>query len=489
MVRVTVHGGVSEIGGNKVLLEGERGRVFLDFGLSFKVMAKYYSEFCQPRGHCYVGDQIALGMLPDMAGVYRSDLLRKAGFPDDEPRVADGVFVSHAHLDHMGMVPSMRPDIPVHMSAASEAVLRTLDTIGQSFGMPDRYLAYTRKFELVEAARGGLRKGRGSEVREPRDVRTFPEGGEVEVVRDLSVRPLPVDHSLPGAAGFMVHADGATWVYTGDLRFHGTHSALSRSFVDAAASEDVDVLVTEGTRVGEPMGSSEAEVRERVTELVSETDGMVLANYPPRDLDRIASFYEAARAAGREMVVDTRQALLLENLGAALGEGVPRLGDGMRVFARRQGWGIVGNPEFPEDIQEQDYGKWERSFAFSSHRVLDHEIHEEQDRYLVYMDFFHLQALMDLRPRPGSLFVRSMVEPFNEEMELDEARIDNWMTMFGLEKHQVHASGHACGEDLRDLVDQISPGTVIPIHTERPDEFLPMHPDVRMPRLGVPMDL
>jgi ribonuclease J len=259
--------------------------------------------------------------------------------------------------------------------------------------------------------------------------------------------------------------------------------------VATAAAEDVDVLVTEGTRVGEPMGSSEAEVRERVTELVSGADGMVLANYPPRDLDRIVSFYEAARAAGRELVVDTRQALLLENLGAVLGDGVPRLGDGIRVFARRQGWGIVGNPEFPEDIQEQDYGKWERSFAFSAHRILDHEIHEEQDRYLVYMDFFHLQALMDLRPDPGSLFIRSMVEPFNEEMELDEARIDNWMAMFGLEKHQVHASGHACGDDLRDLVDSISPRVVVPIHTERPDEFLAMHPDVRLPRLGVPMDL
>jgi ribonuclease J len=237
------------------------------------------------------------------------------------------------------------------------------------------------------------------------------------------------------------------------------------------------------------MGSSEAEVRERVTELVSEADGMVLANYPPRDLDRIVSFYEAARAGGRELVVDTRQALLLENLGAALGDGVPRLGDGIKVFARRQGWGVVGNPEFPKEIQEQDYGRWERPFAFSAHRILDHEIHEEQDGYLVYMDFFHLQALMDLGPGPGSLFIRSMVEPFNEEMELDEARIDNWMSMFGLEKHQVHASGHACGDDLQDLVDTISPRTVVPIHTERPEEFLAMHPDVRPPELGVAMDL
>jgi ribonuclease J len=223
--------------------------------------------------------------------------------------------------------------------------------------------------------------------------------------------------------------------------------------------------------------------------IIEGTDGLVLANYPPRDLDRILSFYHATREAGRELVVDTRQALLLDNLREATGDQVPELGDGLRVLCRRQRWGVVGDPGFPTDIQEQDYSVWERPYAFSPHAVLDHEVREQQDRFCVYMDFFHLQTMIDLDPVPGSTFIRSVVEPFNEDMELDEVRVNNWMRMYGLEVHQCHASGHASGEDLEWLVETISPRVVVPIHTERPDAFKGLHDDVRPPSLGVPMDI
>jgi ribonuclease J len=486
---VVVHGGVNEIGGNKVHLRGEGGSLLLDFGTSFGSMAQFYSEFCQPRGHSFVGDQVALGLLPDVEGMYREDLLDRMGRGSREDRGVDALFLSHAHMDHMGMIPALRRDVPVHMSPASRAIMGTLDTVGQSFGMPDRFLEFTRKFQLVEAKRGGLRRGKGSEVREPRAVHDLKDRAELEVAPGLSVVPHPVDHSLPGAAGFIVHVDGTTWAYTGDLRFHGTHADLSRAFVDAAASEGVDVLLTEGTRVGEPPGRSEDEVRRDVGRIIEETDGLVLANYPPRDLDRIVSFYRAAREAGRELVVDLRQALLLDNLREATGGEVPRLGDGLRVFARRQRWGVVGDPAFPGDIQEQDYSVWERPYAFSPHAVMDHDIRQQQDRFVVYMDFFHLQAMIDLNPVPGSTFIRSVVEPFNEDMELDEVRVGHWMGRYGLEVHQCHASGHASGEDLARLVEAIAPRVVVPIHTERPDAFKGLHDDVRPPVLGASLEL
>ncbi|NIP35533.1 MAG: hypothetical protein GWN18_11290, partial [Thermoplasmata archaeon] len=96
--------------------------------------------------------------------------------------------------------------------------------------------------------------------------------------------------------------------------------------------------------------------------------------------------------------------------------------------------------------------------------------------------------MIDLEPAPGSTFIRSVVEPFNEDMELDEVRVQNWMRRFDLEVHQCHASGHASGEDLEWLVETIGPRVVVPIHTERPGEFKGMHGDVRPPVLGVPME-
>lgn len=375
------------------------------------------------------------------------------------------------------------------MSGPTRAVLETIDASGQAIGSPDMFTAFTRKFKLVEAKKGGLKRAVGEDAREPRDLRTFEPGREVAVAEGLSVVPVAVDHSLPGASAFVAHADGRTLVYTGDLRFHGRHAERSERLLETASSEDVDVLVTEGTRVTEQRGMAESDVLDRVTELVAGCPRMVLANYPVRDLDRIVTFHEAAKAAGRDLVVNTRQALLLDNLAAVAEEPVPRLGDHLRVLATRQRWGIVGEAGFPEDIQAQDFEVWERPYVMGPHAVLDHDVREQQDRYVVFLNFFHLQALIDLRPSPGSFFIRSMVEPFDEDMVLDEERVRTWMRRFGLEVHQCHASGHASGPDIRRLVEAIAPRVVVPVHTEHPEAFGTMHGDVRPPALGVPQEL
>jgi ribonuclease J len=49
MSSLTFYGGVKEIGGNKILLEEEDTRIFLDFGMSFKRSNLFFSEFLQPR--------------------------------------------------------------------------------------------------------------------------------------------------------------------------------------------------------------------------------------------------------------------------------------------------------------------------------------------------------------------------------------------------------------------------------------------------------
>jgi ribonuclease J len=488
-MRLTAHGGVNEIGGNKVLLEAGGGSLWLDFGLSFGAMKDYYCEFCQPRPWSFVGDQVALGLLPDLAGLYRDDLLSRMGRAEGGSPAQQAAFFSHAHMDHVGMVPAMRPDLRLHVSAATRAVLSSIDASGGAVGAPDTFLDFTRKFKLVEAKKGGLKRATGAEAREGRAVRTFVPGEEVMVAPDLAVVPVAVDHSLPGASAFIVHADGRTLAYTGDLRFHGRHAERSERFVDLAASEGVDVLVTEGTRVTEPRGTGEEEVTGRVSKLVEGCRGLVLANYPARDLDRIITFHEAASRAGRDLVVSLQQALLLDELRTAIDEPVPRLGDHLRVFASRQRWGVVGVDAFPPEIQQQDYDTWERPYVASPHAVLDTDVREEQDRFVLFLNFFHLQALVDLRPAPGSIFIRSMVEPFDEDMMLDEERVRSWMRRFGLEVHQCHASGHASGPDLERLVRTIAPKVVVPVHTEHPEAFEAMHPNVRRPALGLPMDL
>jgi mRNA degradation ribonuclease J1/J2 len=50
--------------------------------------------------------------------------------------------------------------------------------------------------------------------------------------------------------------------------------------------------------------------------------------------------------------------------------------------------------------------------------------------------------------------------------------VENWLKHFGLYPyHQIHASGHASGHELKKLIAEINPKAVFPVHTEKPERF------------------
>ena len=50
-----------------------------------------------------------------------------------------------------------------------------------------------------------------------------------EKIGCLEVEMVPVDHSLPGAAGYIIYSDEGNLVYTGDIRFHGCRTEKQRT--------------------------------------------------------------------------------------------------------------------------------------------------------------------------------------------------------------------------------------------------------------------
>jgi ribonuclease J len=77
-----------------------------------------------------------------------------------------------------------------------------------------------------------------------------------------------------------------------------------------------------------------------------------------------------------------------------------------------------------------------------------------------------LKELIDIRPDAGSVYIKSVCEPFNAEMIIDWKRIKNWLIHFGLDIASTHVSGHASGNQLENFVKQVNPKTIIPVHTE-----------------------
>ena len=98
------------------------------------------------------------------------------------------------------------------------------------------------------------------------------------------------------------------------------------------------------------------------------------------------------------------------------------------------------------------------------------EIRKKPQDYIIVLNFWYLNMLIDLKPNKG-MYIHSLSEPFNEEMEISYERMVNWIMHFDMNFVQSHCSGHINGADLKELIKTVNPKTLFPIHTEHPEMF------------------
>lgn len=116
---------------------------------------------------------------------------------------------------------------------------------------------------------------------------------------------------------------------------------------------------------------------------------------------------------------------------------------------------------------------WEKEIAKQyPDKIVDvFEVSKQQCKVVLAMSFYDLEELVDIHPEPGSCYVVSASEPFNEEMEIDEGKLVNWLAHYGLPQYHAHVSGHIMPLQLRSVLAKIHAAKVYPVHTERPELF------------------
>lgn len=489
MPSLTFYGGVGEIGGNKILLEDGGKRIWFDFGMSFAQSGRYFAEFLQPKKYDGVLDFLEMNLLPglsDMGAFYREDYLSHAAMETWDKAAYDAVFLSHAHADHSSYIHFIRREIPIYASEVTRQILAAIETTSSS-GFTD-FLTFKETFKLTPKKSGeGQMRLIGEKARVARDFRVIGEGVRV-VIGDMAIEALAVNHSLPGALGFVIHTSRGAIAYSGDLRFHGYGGDLSRRFVERAAEAEPIALICEGTRINEMESLTEQDIQDRAGKVVQQTKNLAIVNYPWKDIERMRSFYEVAKASKRRLVVSLKQAYLLKMLEGTDAQAPSLDDDHVAIYIDRKSWGLVTKPDYPRNIVEQDYEYWEREFLDHPNRVTCEDIHRHQSDFIIRIDFFALADLIDLRPEEGSCYIRSVTEPLDEEAEIELWRVENWLRHFGLYPYeQIHASGHASGPEIKQLIQDIGPKLVFPVHTEHPevfDQIVPKGTKVVIPERG-----
>lgn len=400
-MNVRIHRGAAQVGGTCVELECEGKHILLDLGLPLDAH----------------DGEIPLPAVP--------------GLGTDDPSLL-GVIVSHLHGDHCGLVP-YAAGLPLAMGPIASRILRQAEFFTGRPPLP--------------------------EVTWPlRDRETFAIG-------PFRITPYQVEHSAFDAFALLVEAGGRRLFYSGDFRAHGNErEPFERLLSDPP--RDVHALMMEGTQIGdgrEGEGPSEEHLRGVLARRFREHPGLVLAAWSSQNLDRMRTAFEAAKAAGRALVVDLYTATLAT---AARASGVPRLGDhGLMVCLR--------------DIERQKVKKareFYRANAVWRWRI-KREMAARRGRELVVMLRPSMTAELEragaLR---GALAIWSMWAGYLDGPS--ERRMQETFNRRGVKLERHHVSGHAYVADLQRLVRVVAPDRVIPIHTASPASYAELFPRV-----------
>ncbi len=461
-MRLSFHGGVQEIGGNKILLEDDDTRVFLDFGMSYSKYGKYFEEYLKPRVSCGMGDFAAMGLIPKISGIYREDLLKLHSWSVHKEPEIDAVLLSHMHLDHAAYVSFLDERIPTYCTEISKLIAKAILEAGTR--QIDKEIYNYKCRPLV---------GRRIEPIERKFV--IVEPGKPFNIGSFEIHPYAVGHSIPGAVAYVVYCPNGIVAYTGDLRLKGPDGVLTEDFIEGASKDVPDVLLCEGTRIDSTESRTEEDVLIDCNRILSRARQLVIADYADRDIVRFKTFYNLALEHGRKLVISKKDAYLIQEL-MGTGLDLPGIqGEDILIYIDRRKTGRYVN---------SDYSSWERPYLEMNNAVKGDFVHNHQEELIVHFGFYDINELIDLKPNPGSIYIHSTSEPHNEEQLIDQDRLDNWLTHFHLPRFHVHASGHASGLDLLQIVQDIQPKKLIPIHTESQNLFELMSENVEYPKLA-----
>lgn len=413
-MKITIFRGTKEIGGTLIELKTKAARILIDAG---------YPLFLNDQP---IDDQIAklpparlmeLGVLPMIKGLYAWD---EAGF--------DAVVISHAHIDHYGLLKYINPEIPVYISAGTRKIIE----ISQLFKLTDPFSLTMKDFKMYEPFQIG----------------------------DFTITPYLMDHSAFDAAAFEISAEGKTILYTGDFRGHGRKAVCLDKFI-AGAEKHAEVLLIEGTMLGrqEEMVLTESELEESLIKAVGDMKAPVLFQSSSQNIDRIVSFYRASLRLKRLFVIDVYTANVLHEL-RQLGNRLPcpsRDYANIKVF-------------YPYRLTHKIFKDIGEEYArrFSAFHISRQQLNKKQNEIIMAVRPSMLRDIekCDLS---GGLFIYSLWQGYrNSEYQQN---FEAYLQRSKFKLDLIHTSGHAAAADIERLIKGLNPQKIIPIHTMVPRAF------------------
>lgn len=375
---INIHRGQNQIGGSIIEISDDNTRLFFDIGINLD--ESYEVE------------------VPEIDGLF-------SGVPN-----CDGIFISHYHADHLGLVEKILDGIPVFMGA--------------------------KAYNIVSAAADYREK---QIVFSPR----FIFDRENIVIGDFTITPFLCDHSAFDSYMFLIENGGQTVLYTGDFRANG------RLDFDSLLADlpTVDVLITEGTTLTrDGRENLQEELLEDIAvNYIKDKNGPVFIIMSAQNIDRLVTAQNIADQTDRVFLLDVYAAKIAKSCGI--------LSDKARVF-------ITGGDKQYEQLQQ-----------FSANKIGKYEISKTPFLMCIRQSMKnYLSKLNDLVSFEGGVLFYGMWKGYMEQPGMKE--LLDWMISKGVKINILHTSGHADSNTIEKIIERTTPKTIIPVHTENSEWFL-----------------
>ncbi|MDP3762982.1 MAG: ribonuclease J [bacterium] len=324
-----------------------------------------------------------------------------------------GVIITHGHYDHIGAIPHL-------LEPLGSPVLYTMPlTRGMILKRQEDFKSFAKP-----------------------KVETIDENSKLKLGR-FEVEFFHVNHNIPDSIGVVLKTPAGTVVHTGDWKFD--HTPVNEKPADLErlkelGSKGVLLLVSDSTGAkdaGRTM--SESEIQKNLEEIFQKADGRIIAATFSSLLTRIQQLIWLSEKYGRRVLIEGYS--MKSNVAVAQELGYLKVQKG--TFASKE---EVGNLPM-EKLTVICTG------AQGEDRAVLMRIANGEHKYI------------QINPSDSILFSSSVV-PGNEAsvQRLKDILYRRAGKIYHSESMDIHASGHAKGEDLKDMVKIMKPRYFAPMH-------------------------
>ena len=331
----------------------------------------------------------------------------------EERRNLAGIVLTHAHEDHYGALLDLWPKLKVPVYATPfTAALFAAKRLGER-GAPDI------------------------------PITQVPLGSRFQV-GPFDIELISVAHSIPESNALILRTPFGNVLHTGDWKLDSTPvigPPTDEGKLKALGAEGCLVLIGDSTNaVRDGRSPSESDVAKNLAELIASAPGRVAVTTFASHVARIRAVAEAARMAGREVVVVGRAMDRVAQVARETGYL-----DGIQDF---HGIEVFGHLPRDKVVALCTGSQGEPRAALARIAADEHpEIALSKGDRVIFSS----------RPIPGN--ERAINRVIN-------GLIDQGVEVITDRTHLVHVSGHPRRGELEDMIGWVRPRTLIPVHGE-----------------------